>query len=76
MGTLGNAKRRTNWVKMTLGIDKIKTSLELLFSEAKDHKKQERYHRRKAKNLMQQIEVLRHEFKLEITIIGKNEKEL
>ena len=53
--------------------------VESLYNEARDHKRQERYHRRKAKNLMQDLETLRHDlsqFGIKINIVGKNEKEL
>jgi hypothetical protein len=53
--------------------------VESLYNEARDHKKQERYHRRKAKNLMQDLETLRHDlsgFGIKLNIVGKNEKEL
>ena len=57
----------------------IKKVVERLYNEARDHKRQERYHRRKAKNLMQDLETLRHDlsqFGIKINIVGKNEKEL
>ena len=53
--------------------------VESLFNEARDHKKQERYHRRKAKSLMQDLETLRadlNNFGIKVKIVGKNEKEL
>ena len=49
-----------------------------LYNEARDHKKQERYHRRKAKALMQDLEVLRNDLEsygIKLTIVGKHEKE-
>ena len=55
-------------------IVKVVTSL---YNEARDHKKQERYHRRKAKALMQDLEVLRTDLEsygIKLTIVGKNEQ--
>ena len=50
--------------------------IEILTQEAKQHKRQERYHRRRARTLMEQAEVLRTEFGIQTKIIGKNKKEL
>ena len=45
--------------------------IEILTQEAKQHKRQERYHRRRARTLMEQAEVLRTEFNINTTMIGK-----
>tara|TARA_R110002020_G_scaffold367040_1_gene579020 strand:+ start:886 stop:1083 length:198 start_codon:yes stop_codon:yes gene_type:complete len=46
--------------------------INILTLEAKQHKRQARYHRRRAKTLLEQAEVLRTEFGIETKIIGKN----
>ena len=45
--------------------------IELITQEAKEHKRQERDHRRIARTLMEQAEVLRTEFNINTTMIGK-----
>ena len=45
--------------------------IELITQEAKEHKRQERYYRRRARTLMEQAEVLRTEFNINTTMIGK-----
>ena len=45
--------------------------IELITQEAKEHKRQVRYDRRRARTLMEQAEVLRTEFNINTTMIGK-----